>query len=351
MKMKIDIVKQILLQKIQNLESKLEKSFVDLNTNGKGKSVDFISKNGCKCKFSLTGDYKDYFIKQSIKDGIEVKLSIDDSKETYFYFDSFTHKPKELLFFNNGSRNYISIDTNIELNDLLKQLTSLYNFVKDSGEIIEFIETKLFNKLIISFDEFIDLSTELVETKSEFENYDNLMFDKWKQSIFQTGVIKVLPLYEYRVLYENETSTTPLGVKFIKREIFFRVNTSRSINSHPKQMGLSDKIVSLDILKKGKYKITFEEVYNCGMKNQSVTNVDYYFTERNFEELLIQIWKHNDESISINESIKVDLYDDYKIVIGNDIVKSDLDKFYELEPISDDYYKLTNRESLYEECV
>jgi hypothetical protein len=351
MKMKIDLVKQTLLQKIQSLESELEKSFVDLNTNGKGKSVDFISKNGCKCKFSLTGDYKDYFIKQSLEDGIEVKLSIDDSKETYIYFDSFTHKPKELSFFYNRSRNYISINTNIELNDLLKQLTSLYNFEKDSGEIIEFIETNLFSKLFVSFDEFIILSNELVETKSEYENYDNLMFDKWKQSIFQTGLIKVLPLYDYRVLYENETSTTPLGVKFIKEDIFFRVNTTRSINSYPKLMGLSDKIVSLDILKKGKYKITFEEVYNCGMKNQTVTNVDYYFTERNVEKLLIQIWKHNNESIITNNSIKIDLYDKYKIIIGDDIIKSDLNKYFELLPTSNDCYKLTNRESLYEESI
>ena len=87
MKMKIDIVKQILLQKIQNLESKLEKSFVDLNTNGKGKSVDFISKNGCKCKFSLTGDYKDYFIKQSIKDGIEVKFTYWHTLNSYLNVD------------------------------------------------------------------------------------------------------------------------------------------------------------------------------------------------------------------------------------------------------------------------
>lgn len=352
MKIKMDIVKQTLLQKIEKLESDLEKSFVDLNTNGKGKSVEFISKNGCKCKFTLTGKFDDYFIKKSIDKGVEVQLLIDDLNQSVFYFDTFNHKPKFVSLFNQGMGKYIPIDTNIKLNVILNNVKSLYNLQIDSVEIIDFIETKLFDILFESFNEFVVFTNEYTEVKSEFENYDNLMFEKWKETVFQTGKIKIIPHYSYRVLYENETSTVPLGIKFIKDGKCFRVHTTKIINKHPKLLGLTDKIVSFQTIKKGKYKITFEEVYNnYGSRNQSINNVDYYFTERNLEDLLIQIWRHNEESIIHNNSIKVDLCESYKIIIGDNIIKSDLNIYYDLEPSSDDYFKLTNRESLYEERV
>lgn len=338
MKNKTNLVKTTLIDKLNDVTLKMNQSFTDSITKGNGKSVPYVCRNGTKLLFTIQNNLTKYSNRNSFEENLHFVIKVDGiDNEMEVNFDSLTFTPINERFQNVilTPLNFF-MDMNQDLSLLTKKLNLYYCFNKDIDEMVQFIETSLLNNFSNYFKEYSLLKSEYINLVKQLNQYENLLFEDWKSDLLKSRNFQLNLKYCHDINFDD--NDVPLSIKFYLTYNPFYLKCSTYLGGSYKERYVFGKFKSLEIIKKGKYKLNVES-YN--IKNPTVR--EYYLTDKSLNDFLSELWEYNNSDKDSIDSLKLELYEQYKLIIS-DSMKSNLDIYYKILHLSNGYLELTNEE-------